>query len=266
MPRLAANLSLMFTELPFLDRFAAAADAGFGAVEFMFPYEWSPEQVAAKASAQGLETVLFNCPAGDWGAGERGIAALPDRIAECRDGTARALDYARALGCRKLHLLAGIVPPGADSDRMHDVFVASIRHAADLVAGDGIDILLEPINRRVDIPGYLHGSTDETMAIIDRVDRPNVRLQYDVYHMQIMEGDLIRHIEALIDRIGHVQIADNPGRAEPGTGEINFDTILRRLDTLGYAGHVGCEYKPVAETVAGLGWAVPYLDRTGRRI
>ncbi|HZV19520.1 MAG TPA: 2-oxo-tetronate isomerase [Sphingobium sp.] len=266
MPRLAANLSLMFTELPFLDRFAAAADAGFGAVEFMFPYDWDPGQIAARASAQHLDTVLFNCPAGDWAAGERGIAALPDRIAECRDGVARAVDYARALGCSKLHLLAGVVPPGADRAQMHDVFVDNVRYAADLVAGDGIEILLEPINRRVDIPGYLHGSTAETMAIIERVARPNVRLQYDVYHMQIVEGDLIRHIEALIDRIGHVQIADNPGRAEPGTGEINIHAILRRLDALGYAGHVGCEYRPAAGTVAGLGWAAPYLDRPGRQL
>lgn len=251
---------MMFTELPFLDRFAAAADAGFRAVEFMFPYDWEAELVAAKASAQSLEIVLFNCPAGDWAAGDRGIAALPDRTAECRDGIARALDYARALSCRKLHLMAGVVPPGADSTAMRDTFIDNVRYAADLVAGDGIEIMLEPINRRVDIPGYFHASTQETVAILDRVDRSHVRLQYDVYHMQIMEGDLVRHIEALIDRIGHVQIADNPGRAEPGTGEINFAMILRRLDTLGYSGHVGCEYKPAADTMAGLGWASPYLD------
>jgi hydroxypyruvate isomerase len=251
---------MMFTELPFLDRFAAAADAGFRAVEFMFPYDWAPELVAAKASTYRLETVLFNCPAGDWAGGERGIAALPDRVAECRDGIARALDYARALNCGQLHLLAGVVPPGADSEAMRDTFVDNVRHAADLVAGDGIEIMLEPINRRVDILGYLHATTAETVAILDRVDRPNVRLQYDVYHMQIMEGDLVRHIGALIDRIGHVQIADNPGRAEPGTGEINFETILRRLDALGYPGHVGCEYRPAANTMAGLGWALPYLE------
>lgn len=263
LPQLAANLSLMFADLPFLDRFAEAADAGFRAVEFMFPYEWEPEIVAERASAHALQTVLFNCPAGNWAAGERGIAALPARVAECREGIARALDYARALNCRKLHLMAGIIPGGADQVAMEDIFVENLRFAADLVAGDGIQILIEPINTRVDIPGYLHSSTREAVAILDRTGRTNARLQYDIYHMQIMEGDLIRRIEALLERIGHIQIADNPGRGEPGTGEINFPVIFDRLDALGYSGHIGCEYRPLAKTAAGLGWAAPFLTTAG---
>ncbi|CAN5324838.1 hydroxypyruvate isomerase [soil metagenome] len=259
MPRLAANLSMLFTEVPFIDRFGAAAEAGFGAVEFMFPYDWPAETVAQAARARDLRIVLFNCPAGDWSAGERGIAALPDRIAECRDGVARALRYARALGCDKLHLMAGLVPPDADRAEMFETLVENVRFAADLVADDGIQILLEPINTRVDMPGYFYATSDAAIAVMDRVDRPNVRLQYDIYHMQIMEGDLIRHIEALFDRIGHVQLADNPGRGEPGTGEIHFAALFERLDQLGYAGHVGCEYRPLTTTRAGLGWAAAYL-------
>jgi hydroxypyruvate isomerase len=186
-------------------------------------------------------------------------------VDECRAGVTRARQYARVLGCRKLHLMAGIVPPGADRAAMEATFIGNVQYAADLVADDGIEIMLEPINSRVDLPGYLYASTDEALTIIERVDRPNVRLQYDVYHMQIMEGDLIRHIEALMDRIGHIQIADNPGRGEPGTGEINFQTIFRALDALGYPGHVGCEYTPVSDTKAGLGWASPYLNQPGKR-
>ena len=264
LPRLAANLSTMFTDLPFLERFVAAADAGFGAVEFMFPYDWPADVIGKAATENGLEIVLFNCPAGDWADGERGIAAHPERIESCREGIGRARKYARALSCGKLHLMAGIVPPDGDRAAMEATFIDNVRYAADLVADDGIEIMLEPINSRIDIPGYLHTTTDEAMALLERIDRTNVRLQYDVYHMQIMEGDLVRHLDALMERIGHVQIADNPGRAEPGTGEINFETILRRLDALRYSGHVGCEYKPASDTVTGLAWAAPYLNRRGR--
>jgi hydroxypyruvate isomerase len=261
LPRLAANLSMLFTELPFLDRFVAAADAGFGAVEFMFPYDESADSIAAAAAAHRLEIVLFNCPAGDWAGGERGIAALPARTRDCRAGVARALDYARALGCRRLHLMAGLVPFTADRAAVRDTLIDNIRYAADLVASDGIEILLEPINSRVDMPGYYYSTSDEALAILDLVDRANVRLQYDIYHMQVMEGDLMRRIEALIDWIGHIQVADNPGRGEPGTGEINFARIFGLLDDLGYAGHVGCEYRPQAGTLAGLHWAAPYLPQ-----
>jgi hydroxypyruvate isomerase len=259
-PQLAANLSMLFTELNFLDRFAAAADAGFRAVEFMFPYEETPDAIAARAAACGLDVVLFNCPAGDWAGGERGIAALPARTRECRAGVGRALDYARVLGCRKLHLMAGLVPFPTDRAALRDTLIDNLRFAADLAAGDGIEILLEPINARIDMPGYYYSTSEEALAIIDLADRANVRLQYDIYHMQVLEGDLMRRIEAYVERIGHVQAADNPGRGEPGTGEINFARIFSLLDELGYVGHVGCEYRPTTDTLSGLGWAAPYLS------
>lgn len=264
MPRLAANLSTMFGEVSFLERFAAAARAGFRAVEFMFPYRWAMEDVAGRARENGLEVVLFNCPAGDWEGGERGIAALPDRSAECREGIRRAHCYAKALACTRLHLMAGAVPPGASRTEMESALLANVRYAADLVASDGIEIVLEAINTRVDVPGYFYATTDAVARFVDRVERPNVRLLFDVYHVQVMEGDLLRRLEAHWNRIGHVQIADNPGRGEPGSGEINFRTVLRTLDELGYRGRVGCEYRPVAGTLDGLAWATPYLEPAGR--
>lgn len=258
MVKLAANLSMMFNELPFLDRFAAAADAGFRAVEFLFPYEEPAPRVAAALRRNGLEIALFNMPAGDWAGGERGIGALPGREEECRRGAALALEYARELGCRRLHLMAGITA-GHDADACRDALIRNVRHAADLVADDGIAILLEPINTRVDMPGYFYSTSSAGTAIIEAAGRANVRLQYDVYHMQIMEGDLARSIERLMPRIGHIQIADNPGRGEPGTGEINYPWLLRHVEALGYDGFVGCEYRPVGGTVEGLGWAAPHL-------
>ena len=260
MVKLAANLSLMFTHLPFLDRFAAASDAGFRGVEFMFPYEFPAGEIASRAARHGLDIVLFNLPAGDWDNGERGIGALPDRTGECRRGAALALDYARELGCRRLHLMAGKAP-GEPPNRQ--ALIDNIAFAADLVAPHGIDLLIEPINTRVDIPGYFHSTSPAAMAILDAVDRPNARLQYDIYHMQIMEGDLARTIAQLLPRIGHLQLADNPGRAEPGTGEINYPWLLRHIDALGYAGWIGCEYRPAGDTAAGLGWAAPFLDQAG---
>lgn len=258
MVTLAANLSLLFTEVAFLDRFAAAAAAGFRAVEFMFPYAHRPEEVAAAARAAGTQIVLFNTPAGDWDGGERGTAARPDRVDECRAGIATALDYAAALGCSRLHLMAGKTADH-DQDRARACLVANARHAADLGAAQGIDILLEPINTRVDIPGYFYDTTAAAMDVIAEIDRPNVKLQYDAYHMQIMEGDLARTIERLLPAIGHIQIADNPGRGEPGTGEIAYPWLLSHIDALGYAGAIGCEYRPRGATLEGLGWARPYL-------
>lgn len=259
MIRLAANLTMMFTELPFLDRFAAAADAGFRAVECVAPYAASPEEVAATLERHGLTFALFNMPPGDWAAGERGFGADPARTDEFARSIDTALAYARAGRCRTLHLMAGKIPPDADCARWTDTLVANVARAADAVAGDGITLVLEPINTRVDIPGYFYDSTAATLAVMDAAGRPNVKLLYDVYHMQIMEGDIARTIERLLPRIGHVQIADNPGRGEPGTGEINFPWLLSRLDALGYDGFVGCEYKPVGATVDGLGWASAYL-------
>ena len=216
--------------------------------------------IADCLASNDLVQVLFNIPAGDWGAGERGIACLPDRVGEFRDGVGRALDYARATGCRLLHAMSGVAPDGGHPDRLTATFVDNIRFAAEAAAGQGIDITLEPINSRVDVPGYFLDSTAQALAVIEAVDRPNVRLQYDIYHMQIMEGDLARTIETLLPKIGHMQLADNPGRHEPGTGEINFPWLLGRIDALGYAGWIGCEYRPAAGTEAGLDWARPYLN------
>jgi len=258
MTRLAANLTMMFTDLPFLERFDAAAEAGFKAVECIAPYVEPTEALSERLRRNSLTMALFNLPPGDWAAGERGIAADPARGDEFRRGVDLARDYARATGCTKLHLMAGKIPADADRAAWTDTLVANTRHAAD-VLGDAITIVLEPINTRVDIPGYFYDSTDAVLAVIDRVDRPTVKLLYDIYHMQIMEGDLSRTIARLMPRIGHVQIADNPGRGEPGTGEINFPWLLSRLDQLGYDGWVGCEYKPVGDTRDGLGWAAPYL-------
>lgn len=257
MVRLAANLSMLFTELPFLDRFEAAAEAGFGAVEFLFPYEWQAAEIAARLDAGRLQLALFNLPAGDWAAGERGLGALADRIAEFRSGVREALTYAGALGCRKLHLMAG--KPVDDLEAARRTLVDNVRFAADLAAPEGIEILLEPINTRIDMPGYFYDTSAAAMAVIAEADRANVRLQYDIYHMQIMEGDLARTIERLLPSIGHIQLADNPGRGEPGSGEINYPWLLSRIDALGYDGFIGCEYRPSAGTEAGLGWARAYL-------
>ena len=258
MVKLAANLSMMFTELPFLDRFAAAREAGFTAVEYLFPYEALPEAVAERARSAGVDVVLFNFPAGDWDAGERGIAALPDRVEEFHESVGRALDYATAVGCPRLHLMAGRIGdrPYAEA---RATLVENVAFAADLLAPAGIDVMIEPLNTRVDVPGYFYGTTDAALDIIDRADRLNVKLQYDIYHMQIMEGDLARRIGRLLPRIGHMQLADNPGRHEPGTGEINYAWLLEQIDALGYQGWIGCEYKPAAGTVEGLDWARPYL-------
>jgi hydroxypyruvate isomerase len=259
MIRLAANLSMMFTDLPFLDRFAAAAAAGFSAVEFLFPYSETPEAIAEALNRHDLELVLFNFPAGRWDGGERGVGALPDRVADFQQDAERALAYARHLGCKRLHLLAGITT-GFNQADCTKVLIGNIRHAADLVAPDGIDILLEPINTKVDIPGYFYDTTSAVMEIIAKVDRSNVRLQYDIYHMQIMEGDLARSIARLLPSIGHMQLADNPGRGTPGTGEINFAWLLDHIEALGYNGYIGCEYRPPDGSASvPLSWAAPYL-------
>jgi hydroxypyruvate isomerase len=258
--RLAANLSMMFTELPFLERFDAAARSGFKGVEYLFPYEAPATEIRARLDRHGLTQVLFNFPAGDWARGERGIAALPGRIDEFRSGVASALHYARICGCRQLHAMPGKLPAGADRARCLSIFVDNLIFAADAAAAEGIDILIEPINTRVDIPNYLLDHTDLALELMARAGRPNLKLQFDIYHMQIMEGDLARSIERLLPKIGHMQLADNPGRNEPGTGEIRYEWLLQRIDELGYSGWIGCEYKPRGSTVAGLSWAAPYLS------
>jgi hydroxypyruvate isomerase len=255
---LAANLSMMFTDLPFLERFGAAADAGFRTVEFIFPYASSTIDVAEAAQTNRLEVALFNTPSGNWEGGERGIACHPDRVGEFRDGLEQALDYAQALGCAKLHVMAGKAE-GLDRDEAAATLVDNLRFAGTFLAPHDIDVLVEPINTRVDMPGYFLDTTAAAVAILDAVGLENVLLQYDIYHMQIMEGDLARTIERLLPRIGHIQLADNPGRHEPGTGEIDYPWLLNRIDALGYKGAIGCEYRPLGDTRAGLGWATPYL-------
>jgi hydroxypyruvate isomerase len=256
MPKLAANLSMMFNEVPFLDRFAAAAAAGFRGVEYLFPYEHGADEVAARLNDARLAQALFNMPPGDWNGGERGLAALAGREGEFAAGVERALAYAQALACPLVHPMAGFA---ADDDaNAIDTYVANVRLAADAFAPSGRRIVLEPINHR-DMPGYFLHTTGQAAALIERIDRPNVALQLDLYHAQISEGDLDKKIRALLPLTAHVQIAGNPARHEPNIGEVNYDYLLGVLDEVGYAGWIGCEYRPAGDTVAGLGWAKPYL-------
>jgi hydroxypyruvate isomerase len=253
MPRFSANLSLLFSERPFLERFAAAAAAGFRAVEFQFPYAFPAREIAQAASRAGVEVVLFNLHAGNWEGGERGIACHPGRVAEFRESISQAMSYAKELDCTRLNCLAGPVPAGVSRQEARATLLGNLRHAAAELAAEGLSLMLEAINSR-DIPGFLVDRPSLGLAIMAEADCPNLQLQYDVYHAQIMEGDLARTLEANLARIGHIQIADNPGRHEPGTGEINYPFLFRRLDALGYGGWVGCEYFPATTTEAGLGW------------
>jgi hydroxypyruvate isomerase len=257
MPRFAANLTMLFNEVPFLERFEKAARAGFGAVEFLFPYAWPAEEVAAKLKANKLKLVLHNLPAGDWDAGERGIACLPDRVDEFREGVARAIEYAKVLGVPQLNCLAGKTPLGASDDLLRKTFVANLKYAAAERKRADLKLLIEPINT-YDIPGFFLNRTAQAIAIIDEVVNDiradNLYLQYDIYHAQRSEGELAATLARHIARIAHVQVADNPGRNEPGTGEIAYGFLFAELDRLGYTGFVGCEYKPKGSTEAGLGW------------
>lgn len=248
-----ANLTQLYTEHAFLDRFAAAAADGFTGVEFRGPYDHPKHVLAELLQQHGLKPVLFNFPAGDWDAGERGIACLPGRQDEFRRGLDQAIDYAQALGCTQLNCLAGLAPKGVPHETLEATLVENLRFAADRLAGLGIKLQLEVLNRR-DNPGCFVFTTDHFETIFDKVGSDNLYLQYDFYHLQIMQGDLIRNFERLQPRIAHVQVADNPGRHEPGTGEINYDFIFAELDRLGYDGWVGCEYVPKGKTSDGLGW------------
>ncbi len=258
MPKFAANLSMMFNEVEFEQRFDAAADAGFKGVEYLFPYDYEKEHLADRLKRNDLTQVLHNLPAGDWDAGERGIGCLPDRVEEFRDGVGRAIEYARALGCAQVNCLAGVAPDGADADTLKETFASNLSFAAGELQKAGIRLLIEPINTR-DIPGFYLRHTAQAVAIIEEVGSDNLSLQYDIYHMQIMEGDLAPTIDANLDRISHVQIADNPGRNEPGTGEINYPFIFDHLDRIGYQGWIGCEYRPLTTTTDGLDWVADYL-------
>jgi hydroxypyruvate isomerase len=254
MPKLAANLSMLFQDVPFLDRFEAAAAAGFRGVECLFPYEAPASEIASRLKRHGLTQALFNLPPGDWAKGERGTAALPGREPEFNEGLERALEYAEATGCRRLHPMAGNWPAGRDRAEGTACYVANLRRAADRAASSGITVLIEPINTR-DMPGYFLNTTAEAIAVMKAVERPNLKLQLDLYHCQIMEGDLATHIRRLAGEYAHVQIAGVPDRHEPDQGEVNYPYLLELLDENGYDGWVGLEYRPRADTRAGLGWA-----------
>jgi hydroxypyruvate isomerase len=262
MPNFAANLSMMYTEIDFLDRFAAAAKHGFRGVEFLFPYAYKPAEIADRLRAGGLTLALHNMPPGDWDGGERGLACLPDRVGEFRDGVGTALDYVTALGGKLLHCMAGNRPDGVPEGTLRETYVANVRYAADEAKKRGVAIVLEPINTR-DMPRYFLNYSRQALDLIDESGSDNLFLQYDIYHMQIMQGDLARTIEENLPRIAHMQLADNPGRHEPGTGEINYPFLFEHIDRIGYRGWIGCEYKPRAGTEAGLGWAKPYLKPRG---
>jgi 2-dehydrotetronate isomerase len=254
MPRFAANLSMMFQDIGFLDRFDAAARAGFGGVEFLFPYDHPPAAIAERLERNHLSLTLFNTVPGDWAGGERGLAALPGREQEFRDGVDQAVRYAQATKCPLLHTMAGLWPDGQDTAAGERVYVDNLRWAADRVAAAGLTAVIEPINTR-DIPGYFLNTTREAMRIIERVGRANLKLQLDLYHVQIMEGDLATRVRALAGHYPHVQIAGNPGRHEPDVGEINYPYLFDLLDEIAYPGWIGCEYRPKGDTAAGLGWA-----------
>lgn len=253
MTKLAANLTMLFTELPFLERFGAAAKAGFKGVEFLFPYAFRAEEINDKLQTNGLQLVLHNLPAGNWEAGERGIACHPDRISEFQVGVEEALRYAKILGVKQLNCLVGIAPSGVSADDLKATVVRNLKFAADKLQAAGIRLLVEPINT-FDIPGFYLSGTRQALDLIAATGSDNIFVQYDIYHMQRMEGELASSIKANLGRIAHVQLADNPGRFEPGTGEINYHFLFSFLDEIGYEGWIGCEYKPKAGTVEGLGW------------
>jgi hydroxypyruvate isomerase len=259
MPRFSANLTLMFGEVPFLERFGAAARAGFRAVEFVSPYAHPPPLLAGLLREHALEVSVFNMPPGDWEAGDRGLACDPSRAREFQDSVAPAIEYALALGCPQVHCMAGIRPPGVPEEVLRETVLSNLRRAGAEVAHHGLRLLVEAINTR-DMPGYYLTTSRQAFDLIGEAGVPNLWFQYDAYHLQIMEGDLAATLERRLDRIAHVQIADTPGRHEPGTGEINYGFLLRHLDRIGYRGWVGCEYRPLGNTEAGLGWMRPFLD------
>jgi hydroxypyruvate isomerase len=253
MPRFNANLTMLFTERPFLDRFEAAAKAGFTGVEYLFPYDFAVDDLVQRLKAHGLTQVLHNMPAGDWAGGERGIAILPGRTDEFKAGVEKAIANATALGCKQVNCIAGIAPAGIERPVLEETFIANLRFAAGRLKQAGIKLLIEAINP-IDIPGFFLNTTAQALDIIARTGSDNLFVQYDIYHMQITEGDLARTMERNISMIPHIQLADNPGRHEPGTGEINYPFLFAHLDRIGYSGWVGAEYRPMTTTEASLGW------------
>lgn len=253
MIKFAANLTMLFNEHDFLHRFAAAAAAGFEGVEYLFPYDYEADILAHQLERHGLRQVLHNLPAGNWAAGERGIACLPGREGEFQDGVARAITYARTLNCPQLNCLVGIPPADADREKVHATLVSNLRFAARALEAQSIRLLVEPINS-YDMPGFYLNRTAQTLALFDAIGESNLWLQYDIYHMQRMEGELATTMRKHLARIAHIQLADNPGRHEPGTGEINYGFLFSELQAIGYDGWIGCEYKPKTSTIEGLIW------------
>jgi hydroxypyruvate isomerase len=253
MPRFAANLTMLFNEVPFLDRFERAARTGFEAVEFLFPYSYEARELAERLRANRLDLVLHNLPPGDWDAGERGIGCLPDRVDEFRSGVARGIEYATALGAPQMNCLAGKRPDDAPEALLRQTLVSNLKYAAAELKKAGLRLLIEPINP-YDIPGFFLNRTDQAVAILDEVGADNAFVQYDIYHAQRVEGELTATMRKYLPRIGHMQLADNPGRNEPGTGEINYRFLFDQIDRMGYSGWIGCEYKPAGVTEDGLGW------------
>ena len=263
MPKFSANLAMLFGEVDFLARFERASRVGFKAVEYMFPYEWRKEQLAEQLDKYGLEQVLHNLPPGNWSGGERGIACLPGREGEFQESVGLAVEYAKAFKCPRLNCLVGIAPKGVSAEKIRRTLVDNLRFAATALEKEGIRLLVEPLNDR-DVPGFYLVHTRDALQLFGEVNHPNLRLQYDIYHMQIMEGNLTRTIIDNLAHIAHMQLADNPGRHEPGTGEINYTNLFRFIDEAGYDGWLGCEYKPAGVTEDGLEWVKPYLKEGGK--
>src|SRR4030067_3400860 len=258
MPKFSANLTMLFNEVDFLDRFERAAKTGFKGIEYLFPYAWKKEQLVEQLNKHGLVQVLHNLPAGNWQAGERGIACLPGREGEFQDGVGTAIEYAKALGCPRLNCLVGKLPQGVSSEKVRQALVDNLRFAAGALEKEGIRLLIETLNDQ-DIPGFYLVRSRDALRLFEEVDHPNLYLQYDIYHMQIMEGNLTKTILSNLAKIGHIQVADIPGRHEPGTGEINFTNLFRFVDEAGYDGWIGGEYIPAGKTEDGLEWVKTYL-------
>ena len=258
MPKFSANLTMLFTDVDFLKRFERAARAGFTAIEYLFPYPWDKNQLVNELAKYSLQQVLHNLPAGDWQAGERGIACLPGREREFQDGVGKAIEYAKALKCPRLNCLVGKTPAGVAPEKVRHTLVSNLRFAAAALEKEGIRLLVEALNSR-DAPGFYLVRTQDVLQLIQEVNHPNIYIQYDVYHMQVMEGNLTKTMQENLARIAHIQVADLPGRNEPGTGEINFTNLFRFIDEMKYEGWIGCEYNPAGKTEDGLGWVKPYL-------
>ena len=262
MPKFAANLSMMFNEVPFLDRFKAASQAGFDAVEFLFPYEHPAEVIAKTANDAGVQIVLFNMPAGNWAAGERGLTGLPGREQEFRDGVEMAIEYAERLGVTQIHAMAGVAPGGADRSACRETLISNLKYAAQKLAEKNRTVLLEAINSR-DIPGFIVATQKESYEVLQAVNAPNLKMQMDLYHMQVTEGDLAMSLKKYAASCGHIQIAGCPERNEPDTGEVRYEYLFRLLDQIGYDGWIGCEYRPAGQTTDGLSWF--HAERTRKQ-